>query len=416
MLAALALLLPAAAAARLSTAAESNLDAGLRQLYELDYEASRASFRKIIEAEPDNPFGYLFEAGQIWWQASAEYGLFKGTPTLQGLFERDIEAALLKAKPGLKSKDPETRADAYFASGMALGTKGQWDILRGRYLHAYFSGKKAVKRLKKCLKIDRNYYDAYLGLGVYDYEAGHLPGVLKLSFLVGIRGDAKRGLERIQLAADKGRYGSRQAVQFLASIYIVDERDYARALPLVQSLRRDFPESPYFQFLELYLRQRLGDWDGSHREAADLFERLRRRPAQFKRKLLSLFCGLSADRCLEPGEIAPVRQWLERAIESDASRNGVWPVFLHLCAGQAADIAGDRAAAVAHYERTLAAPDELGLRDRARRCLARPCGRDSALGFLRRLSRDGSGPRLDASVSTRPLEGLDDASDADPEP
>ncbi|MDX6770582.1 MAG: hypothetical protein SF051_13690, partial [Elusimicrobiota bacterium] len=73
---------PASAGPHLSPAAETQLTEGIDRLYALDYDASRAAFRRLIELEPDNPWGYLFEAGGIWWQSSQEYGLFKDTPTL----------------------------------------------------------------------------------------------------------------------------------------------------------------------------------------------------------------------------------------------------------------------------------------------------------------------------------------------
>jgi tetratricopeptide (TPR) repeat protein len=373
----------------MTASAEANMDEGVRKLYSLDYQASRAAFRRIITEEPENPFGYLAESGGIWWQAAAEYGLFKGTPTLQGLFEADIAAALRTSKALMRSKDPKQRADAYFASGMTLGTKGQWDLLRGRYVQAYFDGRKAVKHLKKCLKIDRGYHDAYLGLGVYDYQAGRLGGVLKLSVLLGVKGDVKRGLERIGLAAKKGRYAPRQAAQFLSSIYIIDERDFARALPIIEGLREDFPESPYFHFLEAYLRHRLGDWDGSYREAHSLFEKLKTDPQTMKRKLLSLVCGLTGEKCLDPGLTKSTLPWFEHAIEVSAKdKPGAWETFLRLCRGQAADVAGDRESAAADYRWVLAQPDTLGLRARARECLQSPCGRESTLAYLREFSRE----------------------------
>ena len=44
----------------LSKTAELYLDNGLHHLYGLDYAEARADFRKIIEAEPESPFGYLY--------------------------------------------------------------------------------------------------------------------------------------------------------------------------------------------------------------------------------------------------------------------------------------------------------------------------------------------------------------------
>ncbi|HBT62463.1 MAG TPA: hypothetical protein DEB40_12035, partial [Elusimicrobia bacterium] len=304
----------------------------------------------------------------------------------------------------------------YFVSGMALGTKGQWDVLRGRYLQAYFDGKKAVKHLKKCLKIDPGYHDAFLGLGIYDYQAGHLPGALKLSFLLGIRGNVKRGLERIQLAAQKGRYGSRQAAQFLASIYIIDQRDFARALPLVQKLRQDFPDSPYFQFLDLYLRHRLGDWDGSTREAEALFGRLKADPPAMKRKLLSLVCGLTLDKCLDPELMRRTLPWFEHALELAPNDSpDPWLSFLHLARGQIADISGSRETALADYRWALAHPDALGLNALARDCQRKACSQASALDFLRALSRHpaSGGDIIDpvtAPIRTRAAPPEDDSS------
>lgn len=398
----------------MTPAAESHMEEGIRSLYALDYPASRGAFRHIITEEPDNPFGYLAEAGGIWWQAAAEFGLFKGTPTLQGLFEADIAGALRTSKALMRSKDPGQRADAYFVSGMTLGTKGQWDLLRGHYVQAYFDGRKAVKHLKKCLKIDRDYGDAYLGLGVYDYQAGHLGGVLKLSVLLGVKGDVKRGLERIALAARQGRYASRQAAQFLSSIYILDEQDFARALPIIQELRQEYPESPYFQFLESYLDHRLGDWDGSYREAHFLFERLKTDPPAMKRKLLSLVCSLTGEKCLDPALTNATLPWFEHAIEASAkAKPGPWETFLRLCRGQAADIAGDRERALSDYRWVLTQPDALGFKARARECLKTACGQENSLTFLRSLSREGeAAPPADGTPKAPAAEGAgDDPSD-----
>src|SRR5258708_5579202 len=169
-----AALLASPGGAALSPNAELSLDRGLHDLYSLDYVEARADFRKLIEQEPDNPFGYLFESGAIWWQSSQEYGLFKDTPTLQGLFEQDVEFAIKKADPLTDSKDKGLKADGHFVEGMALGTRGQWSLMRGHYMKAFFDAKKAIKHLKKVPKIDSSYRDVDLGLGVFDYQAAHM--------------------------------------------------------------------------------------------------------------------------------------------------------------------------------------------------------------------------------------------------
>ncbi len=75
--------------------------------------------------------------------------------------------------------DPQRRLDGYFVSGMALGTLGQWRLMRRHMLDAYFIGKKAVKQLKRCLKLDPDYADAGAGLlpaGANRGTGPHQPG------------------------------------------------------------------------------------------------------------------------------------------------------------------------------------------------------------------------------------------------
>ena len=386
----LAALLPVSAAAgpHLSPAAAAQLDEGLTRLYSLDYAKSRAAFRRLIELEPENPFGYLFEAGGIWWESSQEFGLFKDTPTLQGLFEEDVDAAQRKADVAIDSKDPQARADGYFASGMALGTLGQWRLMKGHWMEAYFDGKKAIKHLKKCVKLDPTYYDADLGLGVFDYQAAHFSGVAKLSFLLGMRGNEKRGLAEIQLAADKARYANRQAEEFLLSIFISDLHDFARALPVVSKLRLEFPQSPYYVFLEALVRDRLGDRDGSYALGRQLYAMDAANPGDFRPKWLTLICGLSGPACLDRDDAARALPWFDHAIEASAKEapDGFRALLL-LFRGQIHDLLGRRGEAVADYRQAEILPDIDSSRAWAAACASAPCGRAEVLRRLRALSK-----------------------------
>mgnify|MGYP001599541481 CR=1 FL=1 len=391
------LILAAAAApasAALSKTAEARLDEGLRQLYNLDYDRSRETFRKLIEAEPESPFGYLFEAGAIWWQSSLEYGLFTDTPTLQGLFEADIESAIDKAELLMKSKSLADRADGNFAGGMALGTRGQWSMLRGRWLQAYFDGKKAIKLLNKCVKIDPDYHDAYLGLGVFDYQVARFGGLLKFSAVIGLRGDEKRGLARMHQAMEKGRHASRQSAQFLSYIYLIDKKDYAKSLEVIQRLRKDIPDSAYYQLLEVIARHLNGDAAGSIGEARSLFEREQASPLVFKRKLLSLLCGLPADKCFDKSMVGPARAWLDLAVEPGNGNPppGVWHTFTHFLRGQASDLLGKREDAAKDYQAALAGPDYAEIHFRAKECQKKACKGDAAIQYFRSLSRGDPWP------------------------
>jgi tetratricopeptide (TPR) repeat protein len=391
LLAGLLLLAPLAARAggpQLSTVAVAALDEGLARLYGMDYEESRRVMRGLIAVEPDNPFAYLFESGAIWWQASQEYGLFQSTPTLQGLFEQDIEAALRKAEPLMDSDDRATKADGYFVSGMALGTRGQWNLMKRRYLDAYFDGRKAIKHLKKCVKLDPEYRDAHLGLGIFDYQAAHLSGVAKLGALFGLKGDEPRGLALIADAMHNGRLARRQAAQFLSSIYIIDKRDWAKALPVIESLREDFPDSSYFLFLEVLLRHRLGDWDGSLKAGRQLHARIAADPVAFRPKWLTIACGLSGADCLAQEDLERTVSWLDHALShSTTEKHTTFCTMAMLLRAHALDAMGRREEAVVAYQKAEFMPPLGDSRERARRCLAEPCTREVLLKDLRALAK-----------------------------
>jgi len=375
--------------AGLSANAQVALDTGLQHLYALDYVNSRAAFRRLIEQEPDNPFGYLFEAASIWWQASQEHGLFKDTPPLERLFEEDIQSALNASDIWIKTSDRVLRADGYFASGMALGTRGQWSLMQGHWLKAYLDGKKAVRHLKKCVTIDEGYLDAYLGLGAFDYQVSHFSGIFKLSFLVGVHGDKQRGLDHIQLAMNQGRFARTQAAEFLFSIYISDEHDYPRALPILRDLRKLFPHSPYFQFLEVVLRDRLGDFDGSLVEAHNLFMSIHTDPHGFERKWFSLLCGITEDQCLAQPDLEKASVWLDHALgsTSDSTEMQEWRTVLRLFRAYVYDLRGDRAGAMAEYGWVSTHPAWGDSVKRAQECSHTPCTTASMLRYMRTLSR-----------------------------
>ena len=401
---------PATASAALTSNAELSLDRGIHHLYSLDYAEARLDFRKLIEQEPDNPFGYLFESGAIWWQSSQEYGLFKDTPTLQGLFEQDVEFAIKKADPLTDSKDKELKADGHFVEGMALGTRGQWSLMRGHYMKAFFDAKKAIKHLKKVPKIDSGYRDVDLGLGVFDYQAAHMSGLARLSGMFGLRGDEKRGIEEIRSALDHGRYAIRQAGAFLSTIFIMDKKDWTQALPVVLKMRQEFPESPYYVSLELLVRWKLNQKEASIALGRALFDMAKADPKRFNRKLLSLTCGLTADECLGRDQAGATREWLTTAIDATPlpkaskpapKRKGAkaaapapaddtepYLTVLHLYRGYMADALGKSDDAAADYDWVLKHEDFSDSHARAQECQENGCPAKDVLLYLRGISRE----------------------------
>ncbi len=370
----------------ISTPIVAALDEGLHHLYALDYPQSRRAFQRVIALDSQSPFGYLFDAGGIWWESSQEFGLFTTTPTLQGLFEEDVDMALRTSAAYIVSKDKRVRADGYFVSGMALGTLGQWRLMKRHWIDAFFTGKKAVKHLKKCLKVDSEYADARLGLGVFEYQTAHLSGAMRIGVLFGLKGDEKRGLTGIHYAMDHAPYATHQAAQLLSQIYINELRDYEHGLPVLERLRSDFPESPYFVFLEAVVRHRIGDVPGSSALGRLLYEHMRVDPKRFQPKWLTLVCGLNGADCLTQENALAALSWFGPAIDLSADKPDGYRTMLYLLRGHLYDILGRRDEAVTDYRCVHTLPDVASARARAEQCLQRPCDRENTLQYLRELT------------------------------
>ncbi|MFC1679137.1 tetratricopeptide repeat protein [Elusimicrobiota bacterium] len=378
----MAALLPARAAGTQEDAAALK---SLEALYALDYASSLEHIRSHIVERPDDPAGYLFEAGISWWWETAEPGTLKSRPGFTSRFKRDIKTGLELSKARFKSESAEERADAYFTAGLLLGIRAQWNLSRRRWLKAYLDGRKGKKFQKRCLEIDPEYYDAYLGIGLHNYLAGTLPGILKIGMSLLIRGDAEKGKEQLLLATEKGRYrfAATQAASNLVSLYILYEKDHPRALEVLRGLLKEFPDSPYFRFLEILSLDGMGDWDASHERALALYGLASQDPEILRGKRFSTFCGVAASQCLKPRTLRPVVVWLNRALEKEEKGPEGWRTILRLYRGAARDALGDREKAVADYRTVLSLPDVADSHAFAGRCMKKRCRKRALLRILR---------------------------------
>ncbi|PCI37631.1 MAG: hypothetical protein COB53_05995 [Elusimicrobia bacterium] len=369
---------PAAAESDLATTArESNAF-----LYNLDYDQAVDSIAGYIKRHPEDPLGYLFELGTIWWWSSAEPGLFERRPALKTRIEEDIKKSLKFSKIQIKSKNPELTAHAYFASGLTLGIRAQFNLANGRWLRAYFDGRKGKKHQNYLLTLDPEYYDAYLGIGVFEYLAGRLPGMLKVGIYIFVRGNVQEGLRHLHMAMDKGRYPFvvTQAASNLLSFYFLNEDKKDEALEVLKKILADYPDSPYFRFVEILLLDQMGDWESSHDKALSLFKRAEKDPEILLGKRMSTLCSLAPKKCLQPGTLSLVIEWLTRALAKDAAVAG-WKTLCHLYRGVAFDVIGNRRDAVKDYFEVLNLPNKADSHAIARECLEKTC-RDSEIQTL----------------------------------
>ena len=360
--------LAAAPAFAVSQDVDRKIAEGLAAGYAFDFEASSAAFSEVDRLEPDNPAGPFFLASLTWFEFTLNLDAPGADGELGPRFDAFIDEALRRARV-LRGKD-DNDAQASFFLGAAYGMRGRWKITKRQWVRAASDGWKAYKELKRAVALDPACYDAYLGLGMYDYYSDTLPSVLKIASKLIVRGDKKRGLRYIEAAAANGRYSAIEARLFLAGIYNLYEKAPEKALEVVGELRQDHPDNLFFLYMEASARIRARDWTG----AVALGERLaaRGREVSFTAPYVSLFDRALAEAYLGgrdyPNALRAAQACVLRAPEPES-----WNVtYCRLRRAQALDLLGRRGDAVEDYAAVRRRPDYWDSRRKARRGLAGP--------------------------------------------
>ena len=107
--------------------------------------------------------------------------------------------------------------------------------------------KKGTAYAQRLLKLNPNYYDAYLTTGMTEYVIGSLPFFVRWFIKVeNINGNKEQGIKTVELVTQKGHYLKPFAKILLAVANLREKRPRV-AETLLFELARDYPENPLFK-------------------------------------------------------------------------------------------------------------------------------------------------------------------------
>lgn len=243
---------------------------GLDLIMDGNLDSAIEVFRDIQRKDPQSPLGYLLEADAVWWRIYyttanlTDPDVFAATDLPSTPYDahfRDlINATISKSETRIRAQQDVARN--YLYQGMAYALRARLEGLRDRDLATARAGKKMRSLLLKSLELDPNLTDAYLGVGIYNYFVDTLSTIVKiLSFFIGLPGGNRvRGLQQLQMAAEKGDLARAEAKFYLAKDYSrANERQYARSLEIFQQLASEYPHNPLWPMLIGSLHCRMGN-------------------------------------------------------------------------------------------------------------------------------------------------------------
>ncbi|MBI4425398.1 MAG: tetratricopeptide repeat protein [Elusimicrobia bacterium] len=370
---ALAFSLPEAARAK-DAELSRRIQYGIDAIYRMEFDECERTFEALLKDFPGLPQAYFGLATASW--ARFEYEEEQSNVGRHAEFERRIGQAIAKGQDWLKAR-PDDAEGLVCVSGM-YGLRSRLAMMLHKWLRAYLDGTKAVRLTRRALELDPRLYDVYTGLGMWDYYTDTLPGVIKaLGRIVAIRGNAKRGVEQLSLAAEKGEHTATAAK--LALIELMQDRagpfyDPVRGLRMIREVREKFPMNPLFQYVEIVYLAENRKAEQAQAEAKDFLKGIKEgrkfyHPRYAPRAYVALGTAhaLTKDWAKAEEAFSEAVAILER--QKGHNRWGLWALIRR---GQSRDIRGDRAGASADYRRALEHLDYWDIHDLAKLHLKRP--------------------------------------------
>jgi tetratricopeptide (TPR) repeat protein len=302
---------------------------------------------QALEAEPGNPIALFLKAEVHWnlWLQHQEQASYNDA------FHTLMQQAIDSAESRLERNAHDT--DAMLVLASAYARLGMFEGVEGKMFAAARRSIKAIGYLKDALEVRSDLYDAYFGLGLYDYLiAGHSAGArLAFKLLGGIFGNKQRGIERLRLAAERGTWSKASARFFLAVIFgKYERRQEERALEYLEPLYAEYPDNLSYAGLRASLLLQAGraaDAVQAFRDANALSERTGIGGPEARAKD---HYGLGNALRLA-GQAEPARAELRAALAVKVDLKRSWvPVFSHLAVGRLADQSGEREQALREYK------------------------------------------------------------------
>lgn len=258
------------------TVREGQFLAGLELVAAERFTEADSLFRALVKSDPGDPWGHFFWAVEKAAQMmDAEQDSFSPAFSIQlSIAQQLAEKELKKLKKG---KQPGGRPDLFLLMGNIWGYRAIYEHRRGYWGSGLTAGLKAKKNFDRALELDSTLYDAYSGLGNYNFwKSARTRKFLISAFFPDER---KKGIEQLIWAKERG-YFSRPAAAASLMWALINQKDYLWAQKLADSLAAAYPEakSPLWAKGTIYQERQL--WDSASVVFSELLHRLESDPAQ----------------------------------------------------------------------------------------------------------------------------------------
>ncbi len=354
--------------------------------YNLDYDGALIRFEAVQHANPQSAMAtdyvlmvlifrelYHQDLLDTTYYAHDNFLTSKRNVSVLETTRQRIES-LTDAAIGLCDKqikaDPNDK-DAWFARGYARGMHAAFiTLVDHSFVAAARQGLAARNDSEQVLKLDPDYADAKMAVGIQQFAVASLPRILRMVIgIAGVSGSKEKGLDLLRESAEHGLVTNIESRTAL-SLFLRHEGRYTEALAVEHGLALQFPHDYLFRLEEANLTKD----QGSSQDAVLAYRRVlddAHRPGYFIDPRLQLtFFGLADTQRGRKDFAAAAQNYVQAAAQPNCSE---WlRKRAQLNAGQMYDLLRQRSEAVIQYQLASNGGGDQSQSEAARRYLKEP--------------------------------------------
>ncbi len=357
-----------------------------KHIYNLDYDGALARFDTVLKEHPQDPMAYGYVLMTTVFRELYHQDLLDTTYYAHDSFltsKRNVpvpnetrQRIEWLTDTAIQLSDDEIRADAtnknaYFARGYARGIHAVFiTLVDHSFVAAARQGYASRNDSEAVLKIDPEYADAEMAIGIQQFAVASLPRWVRLIVgIVGVGGNKERGLALLREGAEHGVVTSVESRTVL-SLFLRHDGRYAEALAEQRGLAQQFPHNYLFRLEEANLAKDEGNGPGAIALYKEVLADADKRGYFIDARLQLAYFGL-ADTERGQNDIADAAgNYLKAAEQPECSD---WlRKRAQLNAGEMYDLLHQRAMAVRLYQMASSGGGDQSQADAARRLLKAP--------------------------------------------
>lgn len=329
----------------------SYLKKGIEKTFNMEFTEANDYLQKAVELDPENPTSYAFLAtlNLFAYEMSFDEDVRKSR---RASMLRYVDETISRGEKRI-SKNPKD-GKAYLAMALARSARLNFFTHYKRYFSLAREASTTWQYLEKAKENDPQNYDTYFLSGAFLYHIDQRRGLTRfLSSLIITSGDRQRGLQELELAAQKGDLLKQLALSELAGDYLTFEKQPARALPIILKLKETFPNNYNYSFALADSLSDLHRFDEALNIARDIENNIRAGLPPYIPQLQPRYDQLMGRILLTQGNYTKAEEHLQKALKDTTPYNARVRAWAYLRLGMISDARGEREKAVDYYTNAL---------------------------------------------------------------